>query len=128
MRASKRLLLLVCVLILSACAGSFPGAGVLAPKSLDGYEMDASGLKGSYFYNFGEGGNYERVTELPSGKKSAPVSGTWKYVRLSDSTAILTLDNQLVINLAFTTQDFANAKIIDEVRLYPVEFTAPKSE
>lgn len=128
MLITKRSLLFFTILLLAGCAGYLPGVGILAPSTLGGYEMDASGLKGSYDYRFAEDGTYQRETTLPSGLKSKPVSGTWEWTRLSTSQAVLTLDKELVVELKFTTHEHANAKLVDDERLYPVEFTAPESE
>ncbi len=119
-------LLVVCAAYLASCADSFPGVGVLAPESPAGYEMDASGMKGSYFYKFASDGTYRRETILPSGEKSPPQSGTWKWERQSPNNATLVLDDKLAVTLAFTTRDHANAALVDDERLYPVEFTAPE--
>ena len=120
------LFLAACATFLPSCADSFPGAVVLAPETLDGHKMDASGLKGSYYYEFEPEGSYRRETILPSGNKGAPFHGIWKWERTSPNTAILTLDNELVVSLAFTTREHANAMLVNDKRLYPVEFTVPE--
>ena len=126
MQLLRILILAVCAAFLPSCADSFPGSGVLAPETLGGYQMDASGLKGSYYYEFEPEGSYRRVTILPSGNKSAPYHGIWKWERTSPNTATLTLDHELVVSLAFTTREHANARLVNDKRLYPVEFTAPE--
>ncbi|WP_411827425.1 hypothetical protein [Luteolibacter sp. AS25] len=108
-----------------SCAGMFPGVGILAPETVAGYEMDATGLKGSYYYKFAADGTYDRETVLPSGEKSEPKKGIWKWERSSTKDATLTLDNSLVVTLNFTTHEHANASLVDGDRLYPVEFAAP---
>ncbi len=126
MQYLRILFLALCAALLTSCADSFPGAGVLAPETLGGYKMDASGLKGSYYYEFEPEGSYRRVTILPSGEKSAPFHGLWKWERTSPNTATLTFDDALVVSLAFTTREHANAMLVNDKRLYPVEFTAPE--
>lgn len=119
-------LLALSALFLNSCADYFPGTGVLAPESPAGYEMDATGLKGSYNYDFSADGSYRRETVLPSGKKTAPVNGTWKWDRQSSNEATLTLDGKLSVTLNFTTREHANATLANDDRLYAVEFTAPE--
>ncbi|MFD2257107.1 hypothetical protein ACFSSA_10490 [Luteolibacter algae] len=121
----KYALLMISFFSLASCAGTFPAVGVLAPRDLAGYEMDASGLKGSYHYRFFPDGTYRSEQELPSGEKKTAAPGTWSWKRSSTSDATLVLDDKLEITLEFTTRNHANATIPDSDRLYPVEFTAP---
>ena len=121
-----RLLVIVPLLFLVSCPGQLPSMGVLAPEKLAGYEMDATGMEGSYYYTFAADGSYSRVTTKPSGDKTKPYKGTWKWERTSIRTAKLTLDDQLVVSLHFTTREHANASVPTTQRLYPVEFTAPR--
>jgi hypothetical protein len=109
-----------------SCAGVLPGVGILAPKDLSGYEMDATGLKASYNYIFSENGTYIRTTTMPSGKNEKPQSGTWMWNRSSPSDATLTLDKSMVVSLKFSTRDHANASIPTDERLYAAEFIAPE--
>lgn len=124
MRLLKFPTLLVSLLIAS-CAGMFPGVGILVPETVVGYEMDATGLEGSYYYEFAADGTYERETVLPSGERSVPKKGSWKWERKNPQDAVLTLDDSLVVSLNFTTDEHANATLAGSERLYPVEFTAP---
>ena len=116
---------LVIVSIITSCGGIFPSAGVHAPRSIAGYDMDASGLKGSYHYNFSKDHTYRRVQIYPSGEKSPVEKGTWEWEKTSTDHAILTLDQSLEVKLHFTTHDHANATIPDSARLFPVEFSEP---
>ena len=121
-----KLLAIFPLLFLAACPGQLPSMGVLAPDDLAGYEMDATGMEGSYYYTFAADGTYSRVTTKPSGVETEPYKGTWKWNRKSIRFAKLTLDDQLVVSLHFTTREHANASVPTTQRLYPVEFTAPQ--
>lgn len=120
-----KLLAILPLLLLAACPGQLPSIGILAPEDLAGYEMDATGLEGSYYYTFDADGTYTRITTKPSGVKTKPADGTWKWDRKSIRSAELTLDDELVVTLYFTTREHANASIPTTKRLYPVEFSAP---
>ncbi|MEP2776314.1 MAG: hypothetical protein ABJQ29_05395 [Luteolibacter sp.] len=120
-----KLLAIFPLLLLAACPGQLPSIGILAPEDLAGYEMDATGMEGSYYYTFAADGTYSRVTTKPSGVTTKPVKGTWKWDRKSARSAELVFDNELTVNLNFTTREHANASIPTSDRLYPVEFTAP---
>ncbi len=122
MRPYYLILSFFCAILLSSCAARFPGVGILAPESIAGYRMDASGMKGSYIYDFLPNSTYQSQTTLPSKKRSPIQTGTWKWERTSPSEAILTLDNTLVVKLDYTTAKHANAKLAGEKRLYPVLF------
>lgn len=121
-----KLLAIFPLLLLAACPGHLPSLGILAPEDLAGYEMDATGMEGSYYYVFQEDGTYSRITTKPSGVKTKPFEGTWKWDRKSIRSAELTLDDELVVTLHFTTREHANASIPTTERLYPVEFDAPQ--
>lgn len=117
---------LIAVLCLFSCADYLPGTGILAPKSIGGYEMDATGFKGSYYFRFAEDGTYRRETIKPSGKKDPNLSGKWTWKRQSPDHAILVLDGKMTIDLQFTTRAHANATLEGDEKLYPVEFTSPQ--
>ncbi len=108
-------------MLLGSC-GFFPAAGILAPPSLGGYEMHASGLEGSYHFEFAENGTYRRTQTYPSGKRSSVKKGTWTWQRSSLNDAVLTLDGETDVTLHFTTREHANATIPGSRRLFPVEF------
>lgn len=108
-----------------SCSGILPSVGILAPDSVVGHEMNASGLEGSYHFEFMEDGTYQRVQTFPSGKRSNVTKGTWQWQRDSPKNAILTLDDDMEVSLHFTTREHANASIPNNPRLFPVEFTDP---
>lgn len=120
-----RLLTISPLLLLASCPGQLPSIGILAPEDLSGYEMDATGMEGSYYYTFATDGTYSRVTTKPSGKKTPPAEGTWRWDRKSIRSGELTLDDDFVVTLHYTTREHANATIPTSERLYPVEFSAP---
>lgn len=120
-----KLLALFPLLLLAACPGQLPSIGILAPENIAGYDMDATGMEGSYCYSFASDGTYSRVTTKPSGLKTMPFQGTWNWDRKSTRSAELVLDDDLVVSLNFTTREHANATIPTSDRIYPVEFTAP---
>lgn len=127
MKFIKSLLSILSLFIFASCSGIAPGLGVLAPASIAGYEMDATGLKGSYYYTFAADGSYSRDTVKPSGKISRDFTGRWKWNRTTPSTAILDLDADTVVSLKFTTHSHANATLKSTGdTMYPVEFTAPR--
>ncbi|MDP4623512.1 MAG: DUF4923 family protein [Akkermansiaceae bacterium] len=121
-----KLLAIFPLLLLAACPGQLPSIGILAPEDLAGYEMDATGMEGSYYYTFSADGTYTRVTTRPSGVKTKPFEGTWKWDRKTVRSAELILDEELTVTLNFTTREHANASIPSSERLYPVEFSAPR--
>jgi len=113
--------------LMASCAGVAPGVGILAPKTLAGYEMDATGFKGSYYYRFATDGTYRRDTVKPTGKMTRGESGKWVWNRTSANSAVLILDGTTVVNLNFTTRSHANATLpTTGDTMYPVDFTAPR--
>lgn len=118
----KSISVLFAFLFLSSCADYLPGTGILAPASVAGYTMDASGLEGSYTYRFAEDGSYVFTKIGLSNKKSATRKGTWEWSRKSPKSAELTLDRDLLVTLEFTTRHHANATIPGSDRLFAVDF------
>lgn len=126
MKPSGILAILIATFCLFSCADYLPGTGILAPKTIAGHEMDATGFKGSYYFRFAEDGTYRRETVKPSGKRDTPLKGQWAWNRQSHNQAILTLDGKMKIDLVFTTRSHANARVDGGETLYPVEFTVPQ--
>lgn len=122
----KALLIFPVLIVLSmitSCSGIFPFAETRAPRSIVGYKMDASGMEGSYHYEFFEDQTYKRTKIFPSGKESPVEKGSWKWEKISNDLAVLTLDQSMVVKLHFTTSHHANATIPTSERLFPVDFT-----
>lgn len=121
MHPRNALLCLSLTFALGSC-GLFPSVGILAPATLEGYEMHASGLEGSYQFEFLDDGTYRQTQTHPSGRKSPVKKGTWIWNRSSTADATLTLDGETEVTLHFTTHEHANATIPGSPRLFPVEF------
>ncbi len=109
--------------IICSCSGVLPGVGILAPASVAGYRMDFSDLEGTHEYRFAADGTYTEKCTPADVSQATTEAGEWKWTRSSPSDATLTLDENKIVNLKFTTDDHANGTFSGQKRLYAFEFT-----
>lgn len=100
-----------------------PGVGILAPVSLSGYLMNFSDLEGTHEFRFAADGTYREKCTPAHTSKVTVKTGTWRWTRKSPVRATLTLDEDKVLNLTFTTDNHANGSYADrENKLYGFKF------
>ncbi len=123
MKAYRFLAALPALAIFTACSGIMPGVGILAPKTISGYQMDFSDLEGMHNYRFVDDGTYREQCTPADASKATKKTGSWKWTRKSPSQAILVLDAKDTLLLDFTTEDHANGTFGGGGQVYAFEFT-----